>query len=421
MARRKVLIARSIVYAILTSLPDGNPARKPSCLSRTCRLFRLFWLTFRLLRPDLFRSLRRVWEIREEDYKASFGAEKTDDGNNNSHDGNDDAPGHNSSKKKKRRRARKTDVLHAMGDMGYSGSTFFHTSDGAYLVKSIPRRFEHDFFKNELLLPYAEHMQANPESLLVRITDLLERAHSSIGVLLGLAPSHHIVMENILYGQDQGQQEQRSEEEGEEGDGGGSRRKRKRKWESWDLKPMSFFYPERDVAGGALATEATKSKLADEFHGKIRLARADAARFLEVLEEDTRFLAAQNAVDYSLFLVRISAADEESSPAPRPPSEPGQEVTDEPLPLPPAQPPFSPPDPPSWRTGFPSSDGREVYRAAILDFFWAKHTLHAKIMTGLVRGYNLIDEQGPMSITAESEEYRRRFLEMCMGFVEIGE
>ncbi|KAJ8126173.1 hypothetical protein O1611_g7465 [Lasiodiplodia mahajangana] len=235
MTRRKVLIARSIVYAILTSLPNGNPARKPSIISRACRLFRLFWLTFRLVRPDLFRALRGVWEINEQDYRASFGAEGIDDDNR---DGT----------RKKRRKAKKKDVLQTMGDMGYSGSTFFRTSDGAYLIKSVPRHFEHNFFKNELLLPYAEHMHQNPSSLLVRIADLLERTHKSIGELLGLAPSHHIVMENIMYGQD------REPEDGP-----------RQKWESWDLKPVSFFYPERDVAGGALATEATKSKLADEF------------------------------------------------------------------------------------------------------------------------------------------------------------
>ncbi|KAJ2967290.1 hypothetical protein NUW58_g10490 [Xylaria curta] len=233
MTRRVTLIARSIVYAILTSLPNGNPARKPSLLSKAFRLFRLFWLTFRLLRPDLFRALRGVWEIKEQDYRASFGAESTDNSANGSN-------------RKQRKRDKKKDVLKAMGDMGYSGSTFFRTSDSAYLVKSVPRHFEHDFFKNELLLPYAEYMQQNPASLLVRITDLLERTHKSIGEFLGLAPSHHIVMENILCGQENASQE-------------GSRQK----WESWDLKPMSFFYPERDVAGGALATEATKSKLPD--------------------------------------------------------------------------------------------------------------------------------------------------------------
>ncbi|KAI1123143.1 SAICAR synthase-like protein [Nemania abortiva] len=392
MTRRKVIIARSIVYAILTSLPTGDPARKPSILSRAFRVFRLFWLTFRLVRPDLFRALRGVWNIKEEDYRASFGAESIDDSNR-------------SSARKRRRKAKKKDVLQAMGDMGYSGSTFFRTSDGAYLIKSVPRHFEHNFFKNELLLPYAEYMQQNPASLLVRITDLLERTHKSIGELLGLAPSHHIVMENILYGQDH---------KSEDGP--------KKKWESWDLKPISYFYPERDVAGGALATEATKSKLADEFNGKIKLTKAHATQLREILEKDTRLLADRNAVDYSLFLVRISAADESGPTSqlqlPSVAAGDGQEGDE---PMPPTQPSPSPPNSPTWRTGITSSDATEVYRAAILDFFWAKHTLHAKIMTGLVQGYNLIDEQGPMSITAESEEYRERFLKMCMDMVETDE
>ncbi|KAI1744890.1 SAICAR synthase-like protein [Xylaria scruposa] len=390
MKRREVLVARSVAYAILTSLPNGQPARKPSFISRAFRIFRLFWLTFLLLRPDLFRALRGVWEIKEQDYRASFGAERIDDG-----DGDGDGE---SNRKKRKKNKKKKDVLLSMGDMGYSGSTFFRTSDSAYLIKSVPRHFEHDFFKNELLLPYAEHMQRNPASLLVRITNLLERTHKSIGEMLGLAPSHHIVMENILYGQD------KTSDDGP-------------KWESWDLKPMSFFYPERDVAGGALATEATKSKLADEFDGKIKLTKADAARFRELLEKDTKLLADNNTVDYSLFLVRISAADA-TDPESQPPLEPGHESNE---PIPPAQPPFSPPGPPAWRTGVLSSDGKEVYRAAIIDFFWAKHTLHAKVMTGLVQGYNLIDEQGPMSITAESDEYRQRFLEMCAEFIEVDE
>lgn len=89
------------------------------------------------------------------------------------------------------------------GDMGYSGSTFFKTSDSAYLVKSIPRAFEHSFFKNELLSEYTQHMQDNPHSLLIRITDFLECVQWSLGTLLGLAPSHHLVMENILYGEDE--------------------------------------------------------------------------------------------------------------------------------------------------------------------------------------------------------------------------
>ncbi|OTB00343.1 hypothetical protein M426DRAFT_324388 [Hypoxylon sp. CI-4A] len=368
MTRRETLIARSIIYAILTTREDGRSVRRPSILGRLRRLFYVYWLTFRLVRPGLFKALRGVWEIKEDDYKASFDV-----------------------KDQKNKKKIKGTML-PMGDMGYSGSTFFRTSDSAYLVKSVPRHFEHDFFKNEMLIPYADHVRANRYSLLVRITNFLESSHKSIGTILGLAPSHHIIMENILSGQDK-----------ESGEGS------KAKWESWDLKPTSYFYPERDIAGGTLASEATKSKLADEFYDKIRLTEDDARKFRSQIENDTLLLEKCNAVDYSLFLVRISAADAPES----------EDASAEPIP--PAQSPFAPPSPPSWRTGITSSDGKEVYRAAILDFFWAKHTVHAKAMTGLVNGYNLIDDQGPMSITTDSKEYRDRFLKMCMEYVEVPE
>lgn len=329
-------------------------------------------MSFVLVRQNLFQSLRGFWAIKGEDYKASFAGQKGG-------------------------KKTKGDTLTPLGDMGYSGSTFFRTSDSAYLVKSIPRHFEHNFFKNEMLIPYSEHMLANPGSLLVRITDFLECAQRSIGTILNLTPSHHIVMENVLYGQDQ------------PNDGP------KPKFESWDLKPTSYFYPERDVAGGALTSEVTKSKLADKFDGKIYLTLDQREDFRAQLQKDTKLLADLNAVDYSLFLVRMSAdsvpdADEQQR------LEPGKKGNE---PMPPDQPPFAPPGPPSWKTGITSSKGKEVYRAAVLDFFWAKHTIHAKAMTGLIEGYNLIDEQGPMSVTTTSEEYRDRFLRMCMDLVEI--
>ncbi|KAI1469097.1 SAICAR synthase-like protein [Daldinia caldariorum] len=379
MTRRQTLIARSIVYTILTAREDGKPARKPTLLKRALRLFYMYWLTFRLAREDIFRTLRRVWMVDEDDYKASFNVRKQSNTKNK-------------------------EVLIPMGDKGYSGSTFFRTNDGAYLVKSIPRYFEHDFFKNDMLIPYADHMRANRSSLLVHITNFLESAHKSIGTLLGLAPSHHIVMENIMYGQDQ-DQDQDQDQESHNGP-------KPPKWESWDLKPSSYFFPERDIAGGALTSQATKSKLADEFNEKIWLTEAQATEFQRQLENDTLFLAHCNAVDYSLFLVRISAPDAPTT-EPEPPLIQLEETGTEP------SPPFALPSPPSWRTGIVSSDGKEVYRAAVLDFFWATHTVHAKAMTTLVQGYNLIDNQGPMSITTDSREYRSRFLDMCRELVEV--
>lgn len=369
MTQREATIARSIVYTILNAGEDGRPYRRLSLWARALRLFHIFWLTFRLVRYDLFKTLRGLWKMKEEDYKSSF----------------------------------RSGPLAPMGDMGYSGSTFFRTSDSAYLVKSIPRHSEHDFFKSELLLPYTDHMRANPSSLLVRITDFLESSHKSIGQMLGVAPSHHIVMENILYGQDQQQLE------------GGSPQA---KWESWDLKPQSYFYPERDVAGGALTSEATKSKLGDKFEGKIRLSVDQFAEFKAQLLQDTHLLASSNTVDYSFFLVRVSVAEAPEPGESQPLLNPGR-GSNEPIPL--ARPPFSPSGPPNWRTGITSSDVREVYRAAILDFFWAKHTVHAIAMTGLVNTYRVVDDAGPMSITTESKEYRERFLDMCLELVEVEE
>lgn len=74
--------------------------------------------------------------------------------------------------------------------MGYSGSTFFSTSNEKFIIKSIPRHFEHSFFKHDLMAPYSEHVRNNVHSLLIRITGFLETTQHSVGTLFGLAPSH---------------------------------------------------------------------------------------------------------------------------------------------------------------------------------------------------------------------------------------
>jgi hypothetical protein len=186
-------------------------------------------------------------------------------------------------------------------------------------------------------------------------------------------------------------------------------------WESWDLKPTSYFYPERDIADGRLTSEATKNQLADEFHDKIVLSREHADQFFSSLEIDTALLAKCNAVDYSLFLVRFKT---ESGDAGRVTDPASEETGDETII--PQDPPAVPPEPPSWRTGIPSADGKHVYRAAVLDFFWAKHKIQPILMTFLINTWNLlIHHHGPMSITTTPEEYRERFLKMCRKYVEI--
>jgi hypothetical protein len=266
--------------------------------------------------------------------------------------------------------------------------TFYTTSDGAYLVKSLPRGFENSFFRDEFLEPYYNHMMEHTTSLLIRITDFLEWSRFGLGGLLGTAPTHHIIMENLLIGKEKDSTS---------------------KWETWDLKPTSYFFPERDIANGKLTSDATKDRLADKFEDKIVLTQVQADDFFEQLSADTELLERCNAVDYSLFLVRIPLTSSDDSSA-RQSQENAIEQS--------KRPPFVPPKT-SWRTGVYSADQKFVFRAAVLDFFWAKHKLQPKVMTWLVKAWNLIDRQGPMSITTTPDEYRQRFLSMCHEMVEI--
>ncbi|ROV96578.1 hypothetical protein VMCG_07783 [Cytospora schulzeri] len=358
-------IARSIVRAVIKGVKKRSRSPITFIIGLFSTIFSFYELPLHKHRHDVFSELcQKYWNLDEEEYVASFRAEE----------GN-----------------KPEDALTTMGDMGFSGSTFFATSDGKYLVKSVSRYHEHTFFRDDLLDPYAAHMATHPTSLLVRIIDFLASSGLAIGHRLGMAPSHHIIMENIMYGRDE------AEKNGNP------------VWEQWDLKPTSYFYPERDIAEGRLTSEATKSQLADEFNDRLLLSKDEAEGFWRELEEDTRLLAHYNAVDYSLFLVRI------------PREAPTQNIND-PSSSSAQHAAVSPPSPPSWRTGVPSADGKYVYRAAILDFFWAKHKVQPQLMTFLINAYNkVIHHHGPMSITTTPDEYRERFLKLCHEIVEMRE
>lgn len=226
-------------------------------------------------------------------------------------------------------------------------------------------------------------MKLHPHSLIVRITDLLFAPLPTIGAVLGTAPSHHIVMENILYGKSSCAKDEQKE------------------WRTYDLKPPDYFYPERDIAGGKLAPESIKARLIDEFPDKVRVTVDEKEELIAQLARDTKMLQDANAVDYSLFLVRypasLSAAD------------------GNPIPVPPGK--LSP-----WRKGVLSRDKKWVYRAILLDFFWARDALQAKALTGLVNSWNFLKwgkDHGPMSITTTSDEYRTRFLKMVEDMIEV--
>ncbi|KAM7206089.1 hypothetical protein V8F20_002871 [Naviculisporaceae sp. PSN 640] len=378
---RQEAIARSITQALTSTNGNGHGERSSSrsalgwILAFFSALFSLYELTLRKIRPAEFTKLRSEhWEVTNEAYVESFLPQT--DGES------------------------KEEALTAIGDMGFSGSTFYSTTDQKYLVKSVPRYSEYSFFRDDLLTPYTEYMASHPYSLLVRICDFLCLSGPSIGRLFRLAPSHHIVMDNIMYGREQ------------------AKKRGEPDWENWDLKPTSYFYPERDIADGALTSEATKDQLADEFPDKIILTQEQADELFATLEADTKLLADYNAVDYSLFLVRLqapkgSAVNTSSDPTSSTEAAQSAEL------VPDDHPPTVPPSPPSWRVGIPSADGKYIYRAAILDFFWAKHKIQPIFMTILITAWNFVFHHGHMSITTTPDEYRERFLKMCRSYVEV--
>ncbi|KAF9738312.1 hypothetical protein PMIN06_006812 [Paraphaeosphaeria minitans] len=356
MGTRQRLISKSILRAIFSPKKAYGTDDRPSLLARILAFFAVFNLTLARYRAALFRRLRNeIWEIDEEEYKESFRSTS---------------------------RNKRTDLV-AVGDLGYSGSTFFTTPNSKFLLKSLPRHFEQSFFRDRLLDPYVEHMELNPGSLLVRITDLLYSPAPTIGAALGTAPGHHIVMENILYGKSDCSKDNQEQ------------------WETYDLKPNDYFYPERDVAGGRLAPESVKERLIDEFPDKVRLTIDQKEDLVAQITKDTKILQENNAVDYSLFLVRYPASIVSTHNVPVPPGK----------------------DAP-WRTGITSNDGKWVYRAILLDFFWAKDAVQAMAMTGLVNTFNFLKwgrNHGPMSITTTSDEYRTRFLRMVDDMIEVND
>ncbi|KAK0391478.1 hypothetical protein NLU13_0979 [Sarocladium strictum] len=366
-SRISASIARAIVHP---------PATRRRLLALILTFFRFFRLYLTRFHAADFATLREeAWGFDEDAYRASFAASER------------------AGRRERRGKGKQTseegeEELVPVGDLGYSGSTFFATADKKFLIKSLPRAFEYEFFRKDLFFPYLAHMTQEPQSLLVRITDMVYSPQPSLGGMLGFAPTHHIVMENLLHGQETAEHE-------EEGERSGS------SWETYDLKPSDYFFPERDLANGKLAPESVKAKLIDEFPDKVRVKEADKKLLMEQLKSDTNILASHKAVDYSLFLVRYPGPNRRGA---------GQQDILTPVGSDRGN---------SWRSGIDDVDGQWTYRCIVLDFFWAKHKTRAKIMTMLVGLLNLVAKKGPMSITAEEGEYRSRFLKMVDEMVVV--
>jgi hypothetical protein len=224
-----------------------------------------------------------------------------------------------------------------------------------------------------------------PGSLLVRVTDMLYVPGSNLNRILGLSATHLVVMENLLHGKEKVESEDARDQ-----------------WSTYDLKPDNYFFPERDIAGGSLSSENVRNKLVDQMPSRLRVSAQMADQLFNLLNTDTEFLANSNVVDYSLFLVRLPgpgqhsksqsstkfAASNDTQLAARSNNEE------------------------NWRNGVTSIDGKWIYRTVVIDFFWARHMLQPRILSGLVKTFNLYAKKGPMSITADPNEYRRRFMNM---------
>ena len=381
MKARTSHISDSISQAISEAPRAKSSTRRATFRKRLLAFIALFRLFLKRYRSIDFLFLRKeVWGLDEEAYLDSFPSPTSENATNATSQENQ-PPSEGTVP------TNSPTELEPIGDLGYSGSTFFTTPNAKYLVKSLPRRFEHTFFTHDLFDPYCSHMKSNPTSLLVRITDLVYTPYATLGGIIGTAPTHHVVMENLLYGKSSTPSSSSSESQSQ------------KKWETYDLKPESYFFPERDILDGALTSEATKAKLIDTFPSKLYLSQQNKDLLLDTLIKDTALLAENKAVDYSLFLIRVPITTSSSQP----PSLSESDTANNP-----------------WRTGVPSTDGKWMYRTIVLDFFWAKHKFQPKTMTRLVKAFNFFARKGPMSITAEPGEYRERFLGMVREMIVVG-
>ncbi|KAG6008394.1 hypothetical protein E4U54_008713 [Claviceps lovelessii] len=382
----------AITHAIARALDNENDRKAKSwgkAIGHFFDLFSLFHLDLTRQQYADFHAMRHdFWDIDDGDYSSSFYSQP------HAADAAEQDP--RPANKPEQQHRQTLPKLEPAGNLGYSGSSFFHTSDGKYLVKSLDRASESDFFIEELFDPYTTHMKTHPSSLLVRITDMLYAPRATMGTILGIQPRHYIIMENLLQGMGNDQQAGRA-------DGAA-------KWQTFDLKPDDYFFPERDVAGGRLASSRVIDGLVDEFPDQVHAPPLVKQELLDILLEDTKFLARSNVVDYSLFLARFPKAElKAGSASAGVEGAEGAEEADDQLAATTAL------VAPSWRTGVPSTDGKWIYRAVLLDFLWAKHKLRAQAMTGLVGAFNfLFRKTEPMSITTDPGEYQARF----MGMVE---
>ena len=157
-----------------------------------------------------------------------------------------------------------------MGSTGKSGSFFFYSSNGKYMIKAIPYREFRSLLK--ILKNYINHLENNKNSLIIRFYGLYK---------LVLYKNHKIkkqlilcVMNNLL-------------------------KSSVKPDLIFDLKGSSY-NREKKTKDSKMAPRKDNDWVKADF--KLLFTKEKYNRFLKIIEKDKEFLKSQNLIDYSLLV-----------------------------------------------------------------------------------------------------------------------
>ena len=201
--------------------------------------------------PMVFRKLREVWGIPAEEYMSSIGPQQI----------------------LRNILLGSLTTLSELYSEGKSGSFFYYSADGKYMVKTISHT-EHRFFR-QILEQYYSHIVTNPDTMLVRFLGAHQIRFGKHNKLGGKR-IYFVVMGNLF---DTPFKIQRR----------------------YDLKGswVGRFTPDEKRVD---ITRALKDLDIVDLNEHIRMTAADTALFNNQLEKDSQFLANCGIIDYSLLL-----------------------------------------------------------------------------------------------------------------------
>lgn len=177
----------------------------------------------------------------------------------------------------------KLDLMLTENSSGKSGSFFFHTSDGKYMIKTIKEK-EFNVLR-KTLAHYYEHILANPNTLLTRYYGLHKlKCYKKNETLFNI---HIVVMNNIFAIKDEDLIE-----------------------EKYDIKGSTYkrTTSEHEITKGS----AKKDLNLINDNRKIRILHGAKQFIINQISKDAEFLAKHNIIDYSLLLGIMSKGEDEN-------------------------------------------------------------------------------------------------------------